>query len=157
MAYEKLTLKKVEVKFAAVIDPVLNYERDGYEYVISVKPTKEQVNKLRDKGCEKQIKDGFIKFNKDTHSRKGEELPPVQVVGHNPREPFTDKVGNGSVCNVRLILIPYEYRKKKGVSFKLDAVQVIEHVPYVREPDTEGFDDYSGDTEGFDSNSEEEI
>lgn len=154
--YEKVMLKNIEVKFAAIIEAVENYDGDGYEYVLQAKLTDKQAENLKSKGCEKQLKDGYMKFSRPGQDSKGNELA-MQVVGPNPREPFTALVGNGSVCNVRLVLLPYTFKKKKGVSFRLDAVQVLKHVPYTKQVDTTGFDDLSEedeDTEGFDDEDE---
>lgn len=69
-------------------------------------------------------------------SKKG-NLMSVNVIDKDG-QPFTENVGNGSVCNIKM----FGYKNQDGqVTVMLDTVQVIEHVPY------EGGDGSSGSVE----------
>ena len=73
------------------------------------------------------IVDGMYGFSvaRPEFSKKGNPMT-VNVIDAEGN-PFTENVGNGSVCNVKL----FGYRNVDGqVVVMLDTVQVIEHVPY---------------------------
>lgn len=71
--------------------------------------------------------DGLWGFNvaKPEFSKKG-NLMSVNVIDKEGN-PFTDNIGNGSVCTLKL----FGYKNVDGqLVVTLDTVQVIEHVPY---------------------------
>lgn len=73
------------------------------------------------------IVDGLYGFSvaRPEFSKKG-NLMTVNVIDKDGNE-FTENVGNGSVCNVKL----FAYRNVDGQAVvMLDTVQVIKHVPY---------------------------
>tara|TARA_R110001592_G_C13193003_1_gene753560 strand:+ start:27351 stop:28076 length:726 start_codon:yes stop_codon:yes gene_type:complete len=66
------------------------------------------------------------------------EYTPLKVLGSDGK-PFTQEVGNGSVCNIKM----FAYRNSDGMLVvMLDTVVVLEHVPYNRE--SEYFDEELG-------------
>ena len=78
-----------------------------------------------------------IKRGKDGSVVK--EYTPLKVVD-SKGQPFTQEVGNGSVCDVKC----FAYRNSDGMLvLMLDTVVVKEHVPYIRN-DGESFDDVLG-------------
>ena len=71
--------------------------------------------------------DGLWGFNlaKPEYSKKG-NLMSVNVIDKEGN-PFTDNIGNGSVCTLKL----FGYKNVDGqLVVTLDTVQVIDHVPY---------------------------
>lgn len=73
------------------------------------------------------IVDGMYGFSvaRPEFSKKGNPMT-VNVIDAEGKE-FTENVGNGSVCNVKL----FGYRNRDGqIVVMLDTVQVVEHVPY---------------------------
>ena len=65
------------------------------------------------------------------------QMPPPQVVDGalNPVDPT--KIGNGTVANVKVWQRDYDIGGRKGISSKLDAVQVVEMKEYIPQS---GFD-----------------
>tara|TARA_R110000744_G_C19371770_1_gene563213 strand:- start:62379 stop:63098 length:720 start_codon:yes stop_codon:yes gene_type:complete len=73
------------------------------------------------------IVDGMYGFSvaRPEFSKKGNPMA-VNVIDVNGN-PFTENVGNGSVCNIKM----FAYRNQDDQAVvMLDTVQVIEHVPY---------------------------
>ena len=73
------------------------------------------------------IVDGMYGFSvaRPEFSKQGKPMT-VNVIDKDGNE-FTDNIGNGSVCNVKL----FAYRNQDDQAVvMLDTVQVIEHVPY---------------------------
>lgn len=71
--------------------------------------------------------DGLWGFNlaKPEYSKKG-NLMSVNVIDKDGN-PFTDNIGNGSICTLKL----FGYKNVDGqLVVTLDTVQVVEHVPY---------------------------
>lgn len=123
-------------------NPDSNYNEDGYEWTIDCLVSQEQVDELKSKGLEaiKEDADGrpYVRLKRPTtYAKSGDPMPAPKVVDKfgSPVDP--DSVGNESVCNVQGRLREWEYRKKKGVSFDLVAVQVIELNEYTPEAKTE--------------------
>lgn len=86
---------------------------------------------------EKQLKDGEKFHYNDVAGLNGIQVS-VDVVDKNgykhkvnvidkDGQPFSEDIGNGSVCNVKL----FAYKNKEDMLVvSLDTVQVIEHIPY---------------------------
>lgn len=53
-------------------------------------------------------------------------LGPPQIVGPDGVTPFTDKIGNGSEVTVRFTSTEFKGKRYP----KMDALQVVKHVPY---------------------------
>lgn len=84
------------------------------------------------------VVDGLYGFSvaRPEFSKKG-NLMSVNVIDAEGN-PFTENVGNGSVCNVKL----FGYRNQDNqIVVMLDTVQVIEHVPYVGKASSDSVDD----------------
>jgi len=73
------------------------------------------------------VVDGLFGFNvaKPEFSKKGNQMS-VNVIDAEGNT-FTDNIGNGSVCTLKL----FGYKNQDGqLTVTLDTVQVIEHIPY---------------------------
>ena len=65
---------------------------------------------------------------------------PLKVVD-SQGNPFTDDVGNGSICHVKLFV----YKNKEGMlNAQMDTVVVVEHVPYIKAGGSDGYDEEFG-------------
>lgn len=84
------------------------------------------------------IVDGMYGFSvaRPEFSKKGNPMT-VNVIDADGN-PFTENVGNGSVCNVKL----FGYRNQDNqIVVMLDTVQVIEHVPYEGKASSDSVED----------------
>ncbi|MFQ5453453.1 MAG: hypothetical protein ACE5D6_04625 [Candidatus Zixiibacteriota bacterium] len=135
----KYHMIKGEVKWANIIHPKDNFNGEP-EYSIKVKTDIEPLYKLGLHEKTKPDEEGFIKFKRPVRSKNGNIIPPPKVF-NNLLEPwdFDEGIGNGSKCAVKLALFPYE-NFGGGVAFRIEAVQVLEHVKYEQLDPTEGFE-----------------
>ena len=76
-------------------------------------------------------KDGGLFFvaKRNVETQAGKKMDPPRVVD-GLKKPFAQPIGNGSVCNVIVNIYPWTFGKKTGIGAWLEAVQVVEHVPY---------------------------
>lgn len=138
--YENMKLSNVRVEWAKVISPGKPYdETKDPEWSVSMYVTEEDRDALMARGINpKEDKKGneYWIAKRSTKTREGKDQKPPVVVDAAKR-PFTDDIGNGSVCNVVVTLIPWTKAKRSGIKLFLQAVQVVNHVPY-----TKGGEDY---------------
>jgi hypothetical protein len=128
-----IILKNVSVRYAKVYTPGKAYEETAPpEWSINMYVDDEGRDALMAAGCNpKEDKDGaeFFVAKRATKSRAGADIKPPIVVDAK-KAPFTEDIGNGSVCNVAVTLFPWSKGKAKGVKLYLQAVQVLTHVAY---------------------------
>ena len=130
---EVLKLTNVRVKYCKVIRPGKAYD-DGMpdEWTTNIYPTPEDHDALMARGVNpKEDKEGneYWVAKRKTVNGKGEPVKPPAVVD-GAKRPFTDDIGNSSVCNIVVTLFPWERKGRKGVLLYLNAVQVVNHVPF---------------------------
>ena len=108
--------------------------------------TDEEAKKLKEIGLKpKRNDDGVFEFKlKRNVERKkgGGQNPPPQVFDAQ-LNPFDGLIGNGSKVNVKFSVYNWEFKGKKGTSADLQAIQIVELVPYEgssRADDNEGFE-----------------
>lgn len=82
----------------------------------------------------------YISCTRKEKRRDGTNNKPPRVVDVMKR-PFTEEVGNGSVCNIIANPFPYDTAGKKGVTMILEAVQVIDWHEYKGNEDFEDTED----------------
>lgn len=92
---------------------------------------------------EKKDKEGNVTKNilnpkKNGRKKDGTPNEPPSVVGLDGRTPFTDELGNGSVCNLLLSAKAWQVKGTWVLSCYIESVQVVKHVPR-----SGGFDDLS--------------
>lgn len=80
-----------------------------------------------DKGFE--AGDLVVKFKRKAFKKSGEPNSAPTVVDAK-KNPFSELIGNGSVVKVSYTPFEWSYAGKSGTTGWLNAVQVIEHVPY---------------------------
>ena len=103
--------------------------------------------------------DASVKFVTNAHivTKAGKEIDKVVPVFDGAERPVTRKIkssiGNGSVVAVAYQLFPYYNTSKNfGVSFRLQAVQLLKYVPYGNGQDASSFG-FKKHEDAFDSTS----
>lgn len=139
----ELMLYNVRVKYAKVVRPGKAYdESKPDEWSVNLYPDPEGDAALRSNKCTpKMDKEGgeFYVAKRATKNTKGDDVKPPLIVD-GAKNPWNGSdIGNGSVCNVKVTLFPWERKGRKGVYIYLNAMQVVNHVPYV-----------AGGADGFD-------
>lgn len=110
-------------------------------------PDGELAKNLKDSGFnmkDKKDKQGNIIKNclvakKATQGKEGPNKAPM-VVHLDGKTPFTEDIGNGSICNVKVQAKAWKVNGKWILSLYLEGVQVVEHVAY----NGGGFEDLTG-------------
>lgn len=151
-----LYFKNVPVVYAQVLKPSKKYNSEDTAYQMSLFINPDTMEKLEEIGLNKEMAEvgktkikkganrGKLKYDtadeayenyggmfgaqfaRDTKKKDGTPRTPVNVVGSDGA-PFTENVGNGSVCNVKM----FGYRNDEDMLVvMLDTVVVLEHVPY---------------------------
>ena len=130
---EEMVLKNCSVRYAKVHTPGKAYEETAPpEWSINCYVSDEDRELLMAHGVQpKEDKEGaeYFTAKRATKSRAGADVKPPIVVDAK-KAPFTEDIGNGSVCNVAVTLFPWTKGKKSGVKMYLQAVQVMTHIPY---------------------------
>jgi hypothetical protein len=118
------------VKWAALINPDTKFEAC---WKLDVVLTKEQAEKMLAVGFGVKVdKDGdhVLRVKKKCRTKKGDLMTPPTVVGRDGQTPFTENVGNGSICNINIFAKYIEVNGNTYLPAYLNEVQVLEHVPY---------------------------
>jgi hypothetical protein len=132
--FDQMVLTNTRVRYAKVIRPGKAFdEGNPDEWSVNMYLTDEDREALMARGINpKEDKDGneyWTAKRSTVTSNKAEAKPPVVVTA--AKAPWGgDDIGNGSVCNVAVTLIPWEKAKRKGIKLYLNAIQVVNHVPY---------------------------
>ncbi len=122
------------------------------EWSIEVGVDDETFRQLRKDGLGARVKNkddergDFISFRRKLYNFKGETNDPIKVVDADGNEwPKNKLIGNGSI-----VLIRYNVRKNEQTGQNnayIQAVKVLEHVPYEADDFAGWGDDTGGDTE----------
>ena len=133
-------LKRVPVKWCFANKVNTQFEPT---YEVQVELTPAQAKALVEESKEVDPKGKGIKIKKEEDGtltyrfRRKESRPdgtlnhPPVAVGKDGKTPFTENIGNGSICNVQYIFVKYEHPKfGAGVTNDFKGIQVIEHVEY---------------------------
>lgn len=142
-----------EVKWAKVLDPVLNYKQDAFEYSFDIEIDQDTLAQLRTMGLPKNRKikndvdaDGnvlsdkaFITLRRPVVSAAGKKLPSLKVLD-KAGEAVTDLIGNGSIVKAKVKVLEYDNKFGKGITLSPVAIQVLDHIKYEVEEPTAGFD-----------------
>ena len=135
-----MVLSGCPVKWAHLINPDTKYD---HKWSVDAYLSDDDAKELKSIGFNiKDSEDGpFIKLTRKCKTMAGKVMSPPQVVCKDPSQPFTDEVGNGSICNIKVYAV---YRTVKGSDILcayLEKVQVVDHVK--RESSGEDFKDLS--------------
>lgn len=134
---KQLILTNARVKWAHLIRPGKPYdETQAPEWTVNIYPTPEDAEILKAHGAnpkeDKEMNEFWV-AKRRTKTRDGGDAKPPTVV-NTRKEPFTDEVGNNSVCNIAVTLFPWSKGKQGTASYRsgilvyLNAVQVVNHV-----------------------------
>jgi len=128
---QQIVLKNARVKYAKLIKPGHAFDEGQPDlWSVNIYPTDEDADKLRDIGANaKEDKNGgtFYVAKRNVVNKKGEAVPPPALVDSR-KQPFTQEVGNGSVCNIAVTPFNWKKGQKTGVILYLNAAQVVNHV-----------------------------
>ena len=118
-----MILNNCKVKWAHVHEPDSRFPPPSWSVNIYLDP--DQLTAVAKEGVPfKTDDDGpYIQAKRKTKNQKGSDVKPPRVVDMM-KKPFTEEIGNGSICNV--IVQPYDWTfgGKKGRGMWLDAIQV---------------------------------
>jgi hypothetical protein len=120
----------VAVKWAYLDAPDTRFE---HKYKVDLVLTKDQAEKMKAVGFKiKTDKDGdfVLTATKKTRTKGGKVMEAPRVVGRDGQTPFTEKVGNGSIINIKIFA---KYTEVSGNTFLpayINSVQVLSHVPF---------------------------
>ena len=87
----------------------------------------------------------IFKFTRKETSSKGKELGPPNVVDANKNAWSNGEIGNGSLVKVSFFTYEHAMTKKAGLGKSLNAIQVVDLVPYEGGAGVNEFDDMGGD------------
>ena len=142
-------LKNCELFFAK-LNPTKPNDRFDKE-----NPTWEVQIRTRDKAQAKEWKDLSISVKPDeddagifykaslkkrSKKRSGEDQNPVSLVGGDLSPIDPDKLGNGSVGNVRIYQYDYNIGGREGIASMLMAIQVTTYKEYAPKPREDDFE-----------------
>lgn len=121
----------------------LNYNKDGKEWKTDIQIDKETVKELKQYGISDRIKmkpeylDGqpFLSFKQTEYKKDGvsrnEPVKIVDAAGNDWPQDKDNELGNGTVADVRFVVMDFGSGKKKGVYIR--GVRVLDHVKFKRE------------------------
>lgn len=137
--------------------PRLNYNKDGNEWSLEVGLNEKSKKILVELGEEARIKNkedergDFIRLKQSEFSRAGKQLYPPKVIDINDQPwPEGKKIGNNSICDVKLTFV--DNGKGKKNSLWLNGLRVLELVEY---NNNSGFAPIGSDDEFFKVKEEE--
>lgn len=146
-------LRNVVVNWASIQEPNVQFEP---AWEIQAVLSEEQAAELMAEA--KKVHKKGIKIRKDDNGvltyRFRRKVTRADGVGENAKpvvvdalkQPFTEKVGNGSICNIQYLFLAYSNKFGDGVTCDLKGVQVLEHIPYGIS-DGDEFESESGSSE----------
>ena len=132
-------LKDVPVKWAHVLEPDTKFE---HAWKIDAILDKDMADSMAAAGFGvKESDDGEFSLTIKTKckTKNGKDNRAPKVVGRD-LAPFTEPIGNGSVCNIKVWAKYIEVSGKTYLPAYLDGVQVVDHVAY----DASGFENLDG-------------
>lgn len=150
----ELTIRNKKVRWAAVhkADDRFGDAKWKIDMIFDVADDAKEIAELKSMGLNlrEYLKDGtptdpgilYLRADSKTTTAKGKGNKGPVVVGRDGRTPFTEDIGNGSTCNVKVYVKAWKAAGKSGVKAYLNAVQVVDHVPYAGGG---SFDDITGD------------
>lgn len=144
VAGDTVKFNNVKVRYAYLIDPDTQYR---HQWSVECILEEDAAKILKGMGFNiKDSEDGpFIKLKKYTQTAAGKSMDAPRLVGRNPSIPFTENVGNGSICNVTAWCVYRTVQGEDHLCAYLNSVQVRTHVPYGGGAD--GFENLDADVE----------
>jgi len=121
-----------EVRWASIIQPNVAFEPQWCVDCINLdEAALEVIKESRLEGSIRVTDDGekIFKVYRKCETSKG-KARKAPVVMDKFGKPFTELIGNGSVCKVQFRADDWEYKAKSGIRPDLQGVMVLEHVKY---------------------------
>lgn len=136
-------LENVRVQWTAIQAPDTTFEHVWQTDAILTKEQADELQKqakaINAKGIKfKKTDDGHFtyRFKRSVMKKDGSgENPAPKCVGtkkgiDGKLEPFTELVGNDSICNIQYSFYEWSNKFGNGVSADFKGLQVVKHVPY---------------------------
>ena len=149
--------KDVELNWPKLVTPQWGYGKQEKEWSVQIAPTdKEEAKRWKENHLKPKFNEDtnkwYVELKRKVKRANGEENSIPVVVDHAVNELDATKLGNGSKGNIEVFQFPYEMNGNKGVSTRLEGVQVDKFVVYEKSvgfqpvsqegsdnPKTEGF------------------
>lgn len=149
--YVQFRLNNVEVWWAKVHKPDTAFGNN--RYTIDMHLEDAVAKQMIAEGFsvkDKEAKDGstiknVLRAKKDAITKNGTPQKAPEVVGPDGKTPFTEDIGNGSICNLILSARAWDINKKWVLTVYLEKVQVVKHVSFAGS----GFEDVSLEEPAF--------
>jgi hypothetical protein len=143
---ETYILRDVEIHWPK-LDPQRPSEAFGdFTWDVQVQFGEDRLEEIQQLGKVRELSEGVYatNFKKKAFKKDGTSARPISVVDthRNPIDP--NRIGNGSIANIKLLLRPYEIKDPKGrvtkhgVAKTLQKIQITNYIPY--EPVDDDFD-----------------
>ena len=128
---QRIMIKNCPIEWAKLIDPERKFEAAGV-WQADIVLDEEAAKQVTATGGKYRTKDGrkLLRVKKNVKRRDGTMNNPPRVVDANRVQLSDDAVralGNGSVCNYSLSPYEWTFSGNRGVTFYLDAVQVVDY------------------------------
>jgi hypothetical protein len=138
--------------------PVLNYNKDGTEWVFDFAVDREtkiemekegSISKFKEKTYPGDVNEEYVyKLSRRGTKKDGTDAKPIEIVDKDKKPWPKDKLlGNGTKANI--LYLTSERTNKTGKKYiirSIMAIQVLDHVPY-EAPEREEFEEYSSEEE----------
>jgi len=130
-AGDTFILKGCKTKYNYTIQPDTKYDSDGV-WKTTVVLNDEDNKILREEGFNVRVdgdNDNVLTVKRKCRTAAGKEQDPPRVVD-GQKNPITEMIGNGSVCNIQVYAKYNNPRNPDQVCAYLNAMQVTTLVPY---------------------------
>lgn len=143
IAYYPMVYKPEPTYSKYQLDLVVDDETAAKLEGLGIKPTMKKITSEDGRSVHYELKSysekghpGMIfTFRKNGLDAHNNEKPGPEVVDADGETPFTEAIGNGSTVRCSVELYVWEYKKKTGQGARLNGVQVLNHIPFIPDPD----------------------
>jgi hypothetical protein len=139
MVDRKTIFIRGKAQYAKVTEPTPNYNKDGYEWTVDLQLDEAGIAQAKSELVPKKIKTSdkfgkYVRFKqgtqyKDRITGEMKNRQPIAVVDAKGQPwDMTQKIGNGSLIDVKASVVDYGTGKELGVY--LQKIRVLDLVPY---------------------------
>ena len=131
--------------WASIVAPNTTFDSDGVWSIDVCNLDKKNLDLVKKDGLTVKNKGDdrgdFVTVKRKVRNQKSGELNRAPtVVDAQKRAMMNTAVGNGSVVNVKYNPYEWEFAGRKGIGANLNAIQVVDLVPYSSDSDGEDFE-----------------
>lgn len=120
-----------KAKWAKVVKPQIDEFNPEGLWSVELEVDEDTANLLKDNGVKpKKGEETSFVFKRKTKSRKGTEITPPLIFDAQGEPWDGSLIGNGSTINVDVSFYTHPASGQYGLGKWLNAVQVVEHIPY---------------------------